>query len=80
MSSADFNSRFGMGYVAGIGYQVAPMVQLDLRVGQTVWDNAKTPGAQKVSRDIYYKPNFQISASWRFGKDKRSNSLMPGGD
>lgn len=75
----DFSARFGGGYAVGVGYRIN-MVTLDARMTHNVWDNTKTQGAQQISRDIFFKPNFQFNVSYRFGKDKRSNELTPGGN
>jgi len=66
----DFSSRFGIGYLFGIGYQLSPAIQLDGRLTQQVWDNAKTPGAERVSREVYRMPSLQLNLSYRFSSNK----------
>ena len=66
----DFHSRFGMGYVLGAGYQFTPAVQMNLRLVQSVWDNASSEGAQRVSRNLYKTPSVQLSVGYRFSQQK----------
>lgn len=69
----DFGSRFGLGYSAGIGYQLSPAVQFDFRISQNIWDNRMNTGtgAYKISRQWYQKPYFQISIGYRFSQKNR---------
>lgn len=64
----DFASRFGIGYTCGIGAQIAPNVQLDVRTTQTFWDNANNSGAKSVSRQLYQNPSVQFTIGYRLGK------------
>lgn len=73
MTVADFNSRFGMGAILGVGYNVNDMMQVGLRVSQSLTDNAKGANAQQVSKDLYRTPNVQLNFSYRFGKDKKED-------
>jgi hypothetical protein len=73
MTVADFNSRFGMGAILGVGYNVSEMMQVGFRVSQSLTDNAKGTNAHQVSKDLYRTPNFQLNFSYRFGKDKKEN-------
>lgn len=73
MTLSDFNSRFGMGYIVGAGYQFSKQVGLDVRMVQTVWDNAKGTGAQQISKDIYKTPSGQITLTYRFGANQKEN-------
>ncbi len=67
----DFNSsRFGLGYMFGVSYQVSQKVTLDLRDVQTFWDNSKTEGAKYISSQLYRSPSFQISLGYRIGGNK----------
>ncbi|RYE21637.1 MAG: hypothetical protein EOP51_15130, partial [Sphingobacteriales bacterium] len=66
----DFKSRFSVGYLIGAGYQLSPAMQLDIRLTQNVWDNAKTTGAKLISKDIYKVPSIQINMSYRFSSNK----------
>lgn len=69
-NDADFGSRFGLGYIFGFSYQVAPNAALDLRNVQTVWDNASTAGAKSVSSMLYRTPSVQLSIMYRLGGKK----------
>ncbi|WP_276131714.1 outer membrane beta-barrel protein [Polluticoccus soli] len=70
MSSSDFGSRFGVGYLFGVGYQVSPAVQLDMRMSQSVWDNAAGAGAARVSKEVFQLPSLQFNMSYRFSSNK----------
>ena len=72
LSSSDFNSRIGLGYLLGLSYEVSPNVTLDFRSVQTVWNSMSSSGAQKISSQLYNSPSFQVSFGYRFGgkKDK----------
>lgn len=67
----DFKTRFSVGYLLGIGYQISPSVQLDLRATQNLWDNAGGNGASSVSRQLYRAPSFQFSLGYRFSQRNR---------
>jgi opacity protein-like surface antigen len=67
---SDFDSRFGLGYLFGVSYQVTPNMMLDFRNVQTVWDNASTPGAKTISNQLYKSPSLQISIGYRLGGNK----------
>jgi hypothetical protein len=73
MTTADFNSRFGTGFVLGAGYQLSEMLRIDVRMNQMFWDNAKGTGAQQVSKDLYRTPQVQLNLGVRLGKDKESD-------
>lgn len=66
----DFKSRFGLGYLLGFNYQVAPNTSLDLRSVQTVWDNAATTGAKAISGQLYKSPSLQLSIMYRIGRNR----------
>lgn len=66
----DFNSRFGLGYLFGISYQVSPNVLLDFRNVQTVWDNSSSQGGKIISNQLYKSPSLQVSVGYRLGGKK----------
>ncbi len=66
----DFGSRFGIGYALGAGYQLTPAFQMNLRMVQSVWDNANSTGASRVSQNLYQTPSLQISVGYRFKQGK----------
>ena len=69
----DFNSRFGLGYLLGISYQVSPNVTLDFRNVQTVWNNGSSQGAKLISNQLYKSPSLQVSVGYRLGGNKKKN-------
>ncbi len=71
IQAGDFNSRFGLGYLFGVSYQVSPKVTIDLRDVQTIWDNASTTGAKAVSTQLFRSPSFQLSLGYKFGGGKK---------
>lgn len=73
MTLSDFNSRFGLGYVVGGGYQFNKQLGLDMRMTHMVSDNAKGKGAQQISKDLYKTPSLQLTLSYRFGANKKEN-------
>ncbi len=70
LSESDFKSRFGLGYLFGFSYEVAPNLNLDLRNVQTVWDNAATTGAKSISGQLYKTPSLQLSIMYRLGGNR----------
>ncbi|MBL7693162.1 MAG: outer membrane beta-barrel protein, partial [Flavipsychrobacter sp.] len=70
LSEADFNSRFGLGYLFGFSYQVAPKFNIDIRNVQTVWDNAASTGAKSISNQLYKTPSLQLSIMYRLGGNR----------
>ena len=71
MTLADFDARFGMGYVFGVGYQFNKQLGVDIRATQILWDNAKGAGAQQISKDLYKTPSGQLTLTYRFGANKK---------
>lgn len=70
-SSNDFGARFGIGYLFGVGYNITPALQLDMRMVQTLHDNAKGSGAQSISKDFYQTPSLQLSINYRLNNQRR---------
>lgn len=70
---ADFKARFGIGYIFGLSYRVAPNVTFDLRNVQTVWDNAKDGGSKTVSNQLFKSPSLQFSIQYRLGRGNNEN-------
>ena len=67
---SDFAARFGIGYLFGMSFNVAPNVSFDFRSTRTFWDNTKTSGAKTVSEQLYKSPSLQFSIGYRFGAGK----------
>ncbi len=70
IKESDFNGRFGLGYVFGAAIQLSPVISLDIRDVQTLWDNAGSTGSQAVSTQLFRSPSFQLSMGYRFGGKK----------
>lgn len=65
----DFSSRFGIGYVWGLNYDLSRKVSLDARMTQILWDNNK--GNTDAIRKLFHVPTLQVSFGYYFGrKDK----------
>lgn len=77
LSTSDFGSKFGLGYVIGAGYQIAPAWQADIRLVNTFWDNAKGDGANKLSKDFYKLPSVQISVGYQFNRGRAKPTFGP---
>jgi hypothetical protein len=77
LNSADFGSRFGVGYIFGLGYQISPSWQADLRMSTLFWDNAKGTGAQTLSDAFYRLPSVQISLGYQFNRSGLRTSFGP---
>lgn len=77
LNSADFGSRFGVGYLLGVGYQINPSWQADLRMSTLFWDNAKGTGAQTLSNAFYRLPSVQISLGYQFNRSGIRPSFGP---
>lgn len=77
LSTSDFGSRIGIGYVFGLGYQISPAWQSDLVVTNTFWDNAKGVGANRLSKDFYKLPSVQLSVGYQFNRGKKRATFGP---
>ncbi|MFA6059961.1 MAG: hypothetical protein WC756_17270 [Taibaiella sp.] len=65
----DFSSRFGLGYVWGLNYDLSRKVSLDARMTQILWDNNK--GNTDAIKRLFHVPTLQVSFGYYFGrKDK----------
>ncbi len=65
---SDFDrGRFGVGYLFGVDYRIAPNMMLDFRNVQTVWDNSKTSSSKVVSNNLFKSPSLQFSLFYTFG-------------
>ena len=77
LNSADFGARFGVGYILGLGYQINPSWQADVRMSTLFWDNAKGSGAQTLSNAFYRLPSVQISLGYQFNRSGLRSSFGP---
>lgn len=66
----DFSSRLDLGVLVGCAYSITPSTMVDLRVVQSVWNDANTAGEIKVFNELYNKPSVQFNISYRFGNNK----------
>jgi hypothetical protein len=73
----DFNSKFGIGYIWGLGYQITPAFQVDLRITKTFWDNSTTDGGKHLSKDFYQIPSVQLSLGYQFSRAKSKPTFGP---
>jgi hypothetical protein len=65
----DFSSRFGLGYVWGLNYDLSRKVSLDARLTQILWDSNK--GNTDAIKRLFHVPTLQVSFGYYFGrKDK----------
>lgn len=65
----DFSSRFGVGYVWGMNYDISRKVSLDARLTQILWDS-NTGNTDAIKR-LFHVPTLQFSIGYYFGrKDK----------
>lgn len=77
LNTSDFGSKFGLGFVVGAGYQIAPAWQADIKLVNTFWDNAKGDGANKLSKDFYKLPSVQISVGYQFNRARVKPTYGP---
>jgi len=73
-NSKDFSSRFGLGYVGGLSYDLSRKVSLDARVTQNLW-SSYNGGADNISK-LFKTPTFQFSISYFFGRKDRVVYIM----
>lgn len=73
LKEEDFRSRFGIGYLFGFSYKLAPNANLDFRTVQTVWDNSDGAGARSVSGQLYRAPSLQLSIMYRLGGNRHQD-------
>jgi len=65
----DFGSRFGMGYVAGLSYDISRKLSFDARVTQNVWTDYN--GNADAVNKLFKMPTFQFSIGYFFGRKER---------
>ncbi|MBS1586876.1 MAG: outer membrane beta-barrel protein [Bacteroidetes bacterium] len=66
-----FASRFGIGGLVGVSYNVAPRIDVDIRITKNFWDDAKLPGAKIVSDRLYKRPGLQLNFNYNLSKEKK---------
>jgi len=72
----DFKSRFGLGYVFGMTYDLSRSFSLDARVSQTVWDNAAGEMSKQLSNAIFRKPSLQVGLNIYFGRREKVTYIL----
>jgi hypothetical protein len=70
--STDFQSRFGLGYVAGFSYDFHPNLYFDARLTQNLWDNSGTASAITMSNKMFRMPSLQLGIAYRFKEKERA--------
>jgi hypothetical protein len=64
----DLKARFSLGYLLGVGYELTPALQLDLRMTKNFWDYGNGLGQLKVAQQLYRAPSIQFSLFYRFSQ------------
>lgn len=70
----EFNARFGLGYVAGVNYDLSRKVSFDARVTQMLWNNNKS-NTQTV-QNLFQVPTLQVSLGYYFGRKEKLVYMM----
>lgn len=72
--SSDFGGRFGMGYVAGVSYDISRKLSFDARVSQNLWTSYS--GDANAINKLYKMPSFQLSLGFFFGRKDKVTYIM----
>lgn len=67
---SDFTPSMNIGPMLGVGYQVSPAYRLDLRVSNSLWNNANTFGQKEISKSLHNMPQVQFNLTHRFRSAK----------
>jgi len=70
----DFKTRFGIGYLAGMNYELSRRFSLDGRVTQSLWNN----GSKNIA-PLYHlstNPSFELSLGIYFGRREKVTYIM----
>ena len=70
-NTAAFGSRWGLGYVLGLGYEVMPGLDVDFRMTKTFVDNANTPAMMSISNTYYNMPSMQLSIGYHLVREHK---------
>jgi len=73
LKEEDFRSRFGIGYLFGFSYKLAPNANIDFRTVQTLLDNTNSVGARTISGQLYRAPSLQLSIMYRLGGNRHAD-------
>ncbi len=78
LNKTDFGSKLGLGYVAGVQYDINRKLSLDFRATQIVTDNATTKAAKEISKNTFKLPTLNLGIQWNFGKREKVMYIMNG--
>jgi len=73
LKEEDFRSRFGIGYLFGFSYKLAPNANIDFRTVQTLLENTNSAGARTISGQLYRAPSLQLSIMYRLGGNRHAD-------
>jgi len=74
INQQDFRSRMGLGYTAGIVYDLSKNISLDMRISHTLWTNVNK--TSQLSTQLYQYPNVQFSLFYFLGKKDKVIYMM----
>lgn len=74
INAQDFRSRMGLGYTAGIVYDLSKNISLDMRISHTLWTNVRQ--TSQLSTQLYQYPNVQFSLFYFLGKKDKVIYMM----
>lgn len=74
INAQDFRSRMGLGYTAGIVYDLSKNISLDMRISHTLWTNVSK--TSQLSTQLYQYPNVQFSLFYFLGKKDKVIYMM----
>lgn len=64
----DWKRRFGIGYTAGMAYDINRRFSLDVRLTQNLWDNAASEVSKEISKKTFRVPSLQLGVTVNFGR------------
>ena len=64
----DWKRRFGIGYTAGMAYDINRRFTLDVRLTQNLWDNASSEVSKEISKKTFRVPSLQLGVTVNFGR------------
>jgi hypothetical protein len=74
INQQDFRSRMGLGYTAGIVYDLSKNISLDMRISHNLWTNVSK--TSQLSTQLYQYPNVQFSLFYFLGKKDKVIYMM----
>lgn len=67
---SDFAPTMSISPMIGVGYNVRPALRLDLRLSQSIWNNASTKGQKEIYKSLYNMPQVQFNMTYRMSSNK----------